>query len=115
MTISEETTTKTVHRSCTLCEAHCGLTIDVEDNRVVRVRGDEEDVLSAGYICPKGVAIGEPHRIGQIQQKRCARIGGHAEPAPMAGLERQGNRPDCFPSPASRTPHRHGPPHQNKK
>lgn len=52
---------KTIHRACTLCEACCGLSIDVEDNRVVKVRGDDNDVLSRGYVCPKGVAIGELH------------------------------------------------------
>lgn len=53
--------TETVFRTCTLCEAHCGLSIDVEDNVIVRARGDERDVVSKGYLCPKGVAIGEIH------------------------------------------------------
>jgi anaerobic selenocysteine-containing dehydrogenase len=74
--------TKTVHRSCTLCEAHCGLTIDVEDNRVVRVRGDEDDVLSAGYICPKGVAIGELHHDpDRLRTPMVRNAAGELEPA----------------------------------
>lgn len=52
---------KTFHRHCTLCEAQCGLELTVEDNRVVSVRGDKDDPLSAGFICPKGASIGDLH------------------------------------------------------
>jgi len=52
---------RTVHRSCTLCEATCGLAIEVEDERIVSVRGDADDVFSHGFVCPKGVAIGAIH------------------------------------------------------
>lgn len=48
-------------RICPLCEATCGLELTVEDGAVVEVRGDAEDVFSRGYICPKGVALGELH------------------------------------------------------
>ena len=54
--------TTTVLRTCNLCEAGCGLEVDVEDgNRVVAVRPDENDPISRGYVCPKGLAIGELH------------------------------------------------------
>lgn len=52
---------KTIHRHCTLCEAQCGLELTVEDNRIVSVRGDTEDPMSAGFICPKGASIGDLH------------------------------------------------------
>ena len=51
----------TTYRTCSLCEACCGLAIDVEDNRVVAVRPDEQDVFSRGFVCPKGMAIAEIH------------------------------------------------------
>jgi anaerobic selenocysteine-containing dehydrogenase len=51
----------TVLRSCNLCEAGCGLTIEVEDNRVIAVQPDENDPLSRGFVCPKGMAIGDVH------------------------------------------------------
>ena len=51
----------TAHRICPLCEATCGLTLQIDDNQVTQVRGDAEDVFSRGYICPKGVALGELH------------------------------------------------------
>ena len=44
-------------RACNLCEASCGLRITVENNRVVDIRGDDDDPFSRGYLCPKGVAL----------------------------------------------------------
>jgi anaerobic selenocysteine-containing dehydrogenase len=35
--------------------------MDVEDNRIVSVRPDDEDPHSQGYVCPKGMAIAEIH------------------------------------------------------
>jgi anaerobic selenocysteine-containing dehydrogenase len=52
---------RVVHRTCPLCEATCGLELTVQGERVLRVRGDRDDVFSAGYLCPKGVALGELH------------------------------------------------------
>jgi len=46
---------------CPLCEATCGLRITVDEDRVLAVRGDDRDVFSHGYVCPKGTAIGELH------------------------------------------------------
>ncbi len=54
-------TTTTHHRICPLCEACCGLEIKVEDHKVISVRGHEADVFSAGYICPKAVALKDLH------------------------------------------------------
>ena len=51
----------THYRSCNLCEASCGLEITVEANRVVGIRGDQQDPMSRGYICPKGVAWQDLH------------------------------------------------------
>lgn len=52
---------KTVHRICPLCEACCGLELKVSEGRVISIRGHDEDVFSAGYICPKGVALKDLH------------------------------------------------------
>jgi anaerobic selenocysteine-containing dehydrogenase len=50
-------------RTCPLCEATCGLALDVDAaaHTVTKVRGDAEDVFSHGFICPKGVSIKELH------------------------------------------------------
>ena len=49
------------HRACNLCEAICGLEIRLEDGRVASIRGDRDDPLSRGHICPKAVALQDLH------------------------------------------------------
>ncbi|GAB2620238.1 molybdopterin oxidoreductase family protein [Streptomyces capparidis] len=43
---------------CPLCEATCGLSVTLSDERVTRVRGNPDDVFSHGYLCPKGASLG---------------------------------------------------------
>lgn len=50
---------ETALRICPFCEATCGLTLTIDDGRVVGARGDRDDVFSAGFICPKGASFGE--------------------------------------------------------
>jgi anaerobic selenocysteine-containing dehydrogenase len=47
----------THYRTCTLCEAMCGLVIETEGTAVRSIRGDEADPLSRGHICPKALAL----------------------------------------------------------
>ena len=54
-------TKKTHHRICPLCEACCGLEIKTQDDKVISIRGHDADVLSAGYICPKAIALKDLH------------------------------------------------------
>jgi anaerobic selenocysteine-containing dehydrogenase len=54
-------TATTAHVTCPLCEATCGLTVTLEDDRVTRVAGDRDDVFSHGFICPKGGSLGALH------------------------------------------------------
>ena len=62
---------ETVHRSCPICEASCGLVLRVDrgERRVLDVRGDAEDPRSRGYVCPKAVAavqvFDDPDRLRQ--------------------------------------------------
>ncbi len=54
--------TETVHlRQCPLCEGMCGLRVHVEGDRVTKIRPDEDDVWSRGYVCPKGATLGALH------------------------------------------------------
>ena len=53
--------TRTVFRTCPLCEAGCGLELTVTDDGVTRIRGDRNDVFSRGYICPKGSTLRQLH------------------------------------------------------
>ena len=52
-------TTSTHYRTCPLCEATCGLEIELDGREVTKIRGDKDDVFSAGFICPKGASLGE--------------------------------------------------------
>ncbi|GAB3451351.1 molybdopterin oxidoreductase family protein [Streptomonospora sediminis] len=46
---------------CPLCEAMCALRVDVHDDRIVGLRGDPDDPLSRGHICPKAFALQDVH------------------------------------------------------
>ena len=48
---------------CRICEAHCGLTVEVDERtqRVGRVRPDRENPVSKGYSCVKGLGSGAMH------------------------------------------------------
>src|SRR3954470_21738556 len=49
------------YRTCPFCEATCGLRVETEGEDVVSIRGDEQDVLSHGFICPKAYGLKELH------------------------------------------------------
>lgn len=48
-------------RTCPLCEAMCGLAIDVKDGHVTGIRGNRDDVWSRGHLCPKGTSLAALH------------------------------------------------------
>ncbi len=46
-----------VHRTCTICEATCGITVELEGRAIRRVSGDAQDPFSRGHVCPKAIAM----------------------------------------------------------
>jgi len=44
-------------RTCTLCEAMCGVEIKHDGEKVLSIKGDKNDPFSQGYICPKATAL----------------------------------------------------------
>jgi anaerobic selenocysteine-containing dehydrogenase len=46
---------------CRICAAACGLTVTVDGDRVLRVRGDVDHPVSRGYTCSKGRGLAEWH------------------------------------------------------
>ena len=48
-------------RTCSFCEATCGIVVEMEGARVRRVRGDREHPDSRGFLCPKASAVGWLH------------------------------------------------------
>ncbi|MBT9486068.1 MAG: molybdopterin-dependent oxidoreductase [Rubrivivax sp.] len=59
--MSDTPETTNHHRICPLCEACCGLAVQVQGGRVTSIRGAPDDVFSHGYICPKGYALKDLH------------------------------------------------------
>lgn len=53
--------TPTHFRTCTLCEAMCGIAVEAEDGRVLSIRGDRDDPFGRGHVCPKAVALQDVH------------------------------------------------------
>ncbi|MRV71220.1 molybdopterin-dependent oxidoreductase [Duganella sp. FT92W] len=51
-------------RICPFCEAACGLEIEHEDGKVKKIKGDDADVFSAGFLCPKAVSLKDLHEDG---------------------------------------------------
>ena len=48
-------------RACNLCEAMCGLRIELEGDRIRSIRGDADDPFSRGFLCPKATALEDVH------------------------------------------------------
>jgi len=50
------------HRTfCRFCHANCAMIAEVEDGRLIAVRGDNEDPVFGGYTCVKGRQLVEAH------------------------------------------------------
>ena len=43
--------------ACVLCANGCGLEVQVESNRIVKVRPDKDSPISEGYVCRRGMNI----------------------------------------------------------
>ena len=46
---------------CNLCEAMCGLKIEMDNGQVTRIKGNPEDTFSKGYMCAKALALKDIH------------------------------------------------------
>jgi len=59
----------TIHKTgCVLCAQNCGLIVEVENNRIVKVRGDKDNARSEGYFCRKGLNIAwHQHNTDRLQ------------------------------------------------
>ena len=62
-------------RSCTLCEAMCGIVIETEKGQITSIRGDEADAFSRGHICPKAVALKDLHEDPDRLRRPVKRVG----------------------------------------
>ena len=83
----------THYRSCTLCEAGCGVAITVDGDRVTDIRGDDADPFSKGYVCPKATALADLHtdpdrlRTPMIREGQTWRAGSWVEASELVTTE----------------------------
>ncbi|WP_374568252.1 molybdopterin-dependent oxidoreductase [Ideonella sp.] len=75
------TATDTRYRICPLCEACCGLDVQVADGKVLAIRGKANDAFSQGYICPKGFALKDLHEDPDRLRQPLVRRNGELQPA----------------------------------
>ena len=69
-----EPTIRTHHRVCHLCEAMCGVVIQTADNQITDIRGDQNDPLSRGHVCPKAVSLKDIHEDPDRLRKPMKRV-----------------------------------------
>ena len=62
-------------RTCTLCEAMCGIVVTTKGARVTDIRGDPDDPFSRGHICPKAVALQDVHDDPDRLRRPLRRVG----------------------------------------
>jgi anaerobic selenocysteine-containing dehydrogenase len=52
-----------------LCEAVCGVTVEMDQEEIVSIRGDNDDPFSRGHVCPKVMGLKDvavdPDRVRQ--------------------------------------------------
>ena len=63
------------YRACHLCEAICGLEIKTQGDEIISIKGDKDDPISQGYICPKATAIADIHNDPDRLRKPVKRVG----------------------------------------
>lgn len=45
---------RTVKTFCKICSAYCGIEVDIADEQILEIRGDQSHPMSKGYTCTKG-------------------------------------------------------------
>ena len=72
--------TTTHYRTCNLCEAMCGVEVELDGKEVVSIRGDERDVFSRGHVCPKATALKDLYDDPDRLKQPVRRVGDRWEP-----------------------------------
>ena len=65
--------------SCVLCAQNCRLEMEVENNRVIKVRGDKDNPRSQGYCCRKGLSMDHYVHNADRLEYPLKRVGDHHE------------------------------------
>ncbi len=64
------------YRTCNLCEAMCGLVVEMEGEIISSIKGDPQDPFSKGHICPKAVALQDLHQDPDRLKKPLRKVNG---------------------------------------
>lgn len=66
-------TTSEVPSFCRICEAFCGVLVELDGDTIVNIRGDDQHPVSQGYICPKASAMArvvtDPDRVTEALRR----------------------------------------------
>jgi anaerobic selenocysteine-containing dehydrogenase len=68
-------------RTCPFCEATCGLEVTMRGSDVVSVRGDDDDVFSHGFLCPKSQGLKQLHDDPDVLRRPLVRRDGELQEA----------------------------------
>jgi anaerobic selenocysteine-containing dehydrogenase len=62
------------YRTCHLCETMCGIEVEYEGEQILAIRGDKNDILSKGNICPKATGLQDIHNCQDRLKKPIRRV-----------------------------------------
>ncbi len=66
----------TIHkRTCHICEANCGVLVELDGRKVISIKGNPDNPLSRGHICPKATAIADLQDDPDRLRKPVKRVG----------------------------------------
>jgi len=65
---------------CRVCGSGCGIVVELDGQKVIKVRADEDHAVSRGYTCPKGRAIGMDHHRAERLEGPMIRENGELRP-----------------------------------
>jgi anaerobic selenocysteine-containing dehydrogenase len=81
--------TETKATYCRICEALCGLEVDVDGEKIVAVRPDAQHPVSKGFACVKGVGLGALHHDPDRLNHPMKRVGDRYERISWAQATRE--------------------------
>ena len=76
---------RTERSYCRICTSMCGILVDMEGEKVVRVRGDRDYPVTHGYMCPKGGALPKMHHDPRRLERSLPSTGGAPRPGRATG------------------------------
>lgn len=62
-------------RTCHICEAMCGVVITHQDGQILSIKGDPDDPLSRGHVCPKVMGLQDIHEDPDRLRRPVKRVG----------------------------------------